>query len=78
MTMRILLAMGLVMGVSAPAAIYADSANWSEAKKHQIEINREANAGKGNGGEFGGEKTPSESGKDLDPGNSGDHNQAGK
>ncbi len=66
------------MSVSAPSAINADNPNWSEAKKHQIEINREANAGKGNGGEFRGRKTPSESGRDLDPGNSGDHNQAGK
>lgn len=76
MTSAALLAATLV----APAL--ADSANWDADKAKQISENRTSNAGIGNGGEAkikghwydpkGGE----DAARDIDPGNSGDHNQA--
>jgi hypothetical protein len=53
--------------MSAPS--FADSANWSAAKREQIQQNRTTNAGVGEGAEYQG-------GREIDPGKSGAHNRA--
>ena len=70
------------LGVLAAPAV-GDSKNWTPEKSEQILINRCANAGTGNGGEIlGGQhfgcrdrEDGGEIGfREVDPGNSGDHN----
>lgn len=80
---KILLASTCVtLALMAPAISMADSANWTAEKAAQVDANRNSDAGIGNGGErkvrgkwratLWGEDGP----MDVDPGNSGDHNQA--
>lgn len=71
----------VAFGISGP--VFADSANWDADKASQIEDNRNSNAGIGNGGEkqkkngdWTATKNGEDGGQDVDPGNSGDHNQA--
>lgn len=78
------LAAALLTG-SANVAL-ADNPNWSAEKAAQVELNRNANSGLGNGGEGGGDGSfdkPNEVGSnaanpDVDPGNSGNQCQGGK
>ena len=68
--------------IASTGGAFADSKNWSAAKKQQIEVNRNSDAGIGNGGErkyYGrwratiyGEDGP----MDRDPGGSEGVNQA--
>lgn len=69
----------LSMGIAA-----ADSANWDAAKQAQMNVNRNSDAGDGNGGERYNRRDGwrdtvdgEDGGWDRDPGNSKDHNQAG-
>ena len=75
----IVLGLGAALALSSIGSAFADSANWSEDKARQIEINRCANAGLGNGGEQTsdngcGSVASETTRRDLDPGNSRDHN----
>jgi hypothetical protein len=80
------LAVGLAAGIATP--VLAGGKNWTQDKIDQVNQNRLSNAGVGNGGEDLGDPSdpnddtvPNISGEDFsddDPGNSGQHNQAGK
>lgn len=69
-------------GTAFTGTALADSDNWDADKAAQIAVNRCANAGNGNGGERinrAGECVPTanpseDARRDIDPGNSGDHN----
>lgn len=80
------LTLGLVMSFAAVAAS-ADGKNWDAEKANQIDINRNSDAGMGNGGERVPKQGPDagtwqptwygEDGPDdMDPGGSQDMNQA--
>lgn len=73
----------ITLALTLPATgSFADGKNWSDDKANQVDANRNSDAGIGNGGErqrrgnwrptLWGEDGPA----DVDPGNSGDHNNA--
>lgn len=71
---------GFAICVAAPSI--GDGKNWSEDKAAQVEANRNSNAGIGNGGErkkdgeWQATVNGEDGGGDVDPGNSGDNNNA--
>ena len=77
-------ALAATLAVASASVALADNPNWSEEKAAQVEQNRFANSGIGNGGEGAGDfEKPNEVGSngnnpDLDPGNSGSQCQGGK
>lgn len=75
---QILGAAGILGAVLAAPAL-ADSDNWSPSKQTEVDVNRNANSGLGNGGErrVGSIRTELAD-RDLDPGNSGEQAQGGK
>ena len=48
---KTLISIAVAALVTAPFAVVADSANWSEEKAAQVDQNRNTNSGNGNGGE---------------------------
>lgn len=84
MTKFLKIAMTAALVVSFAAPSFADNANWSASKAKQIDANRNSDAGIGNGGERrrprNGQWLPTrygeDGGLDVDPGNSGDNNNA--
>ncbi|MBL6429177.1 MAG: hypothetical protein HOY44_16755 [Maritimibacter sp.] len=82
---KTLISIAVAALVTAPFAVVADSANWSEEKAAQVDQNRNTNSGNGNGGERqrnNGSWTSTTNGetggRDNDPGNSGNQCQGGK
>ena len=76
-------ALAATLAVASASVALADGPNWTEEKATQVDENRNSNAGIGNGGERirrNGEWTATtngeDGGQDVDPGNSGEHNQA--
>jgi hypothetical protein len=77
-------ALAVTLVVASASVTLADNPNWTVEKAAQVEQNRFANSGIGNGGEGAGDfEKPAEVGSnsnnpDLDPGNSGNQCQGGK
>ena len=76
-------ALAATLAVASASVALADGPNWTTEKATQVDENRNSNAGIGNGGERNrpnGVWQPTtygeDGGWDVDPGNSGDHNQA--
>jgi hypothetical protein len=57
-------AAALAVAAFASSPSFAESENWSDAKRDQVERNRTTNAGVGEGAEYDG------NGNEIDPGNS--------